>query len=127
NLSLPRGRKKPLETWMRQMQNRKLADVVTTVGWSAGTATRCGASIGNIRAKHSSAVVAGWNTSQTTKLVSPAVGAIKSPRHQSGKPLNWCLVFSISGWQLIAATYGRARLPNDLTWFSKRDIGCQQM
>ena len=70
---------------MRQMQNRKSADGVITVGWNAGTATRCAVSIGNFPAKHSSAATAGWNTSQTTELATAAIGAIHSPRRQPGQ------------------------------------------
>ena len=75
------------------MQNRKSADVDIIVGWNVGTATQCAGFIGNIRAKHSSAAAAGWNTFQTTRFALAAIGAIKSPRHQPGKILNWCLVF----------------------------------
>ena len=78
------------------MQNRKSADVVIIAGWNVGTATRCAGFIGNFRAKHSSVAAAGWNTFQTTKFAPAAIGAIKSPRHQPGKILNWCLVFLVS-------------------------------
>jgi hypothetical protein len=71
NLRLPRGPKRPLETWMRPMRNRKLAAAAITDGWSVGTATQCAVSIGNIRANHSFVVVAAWNTSRTTEFWGP--------------------------------------------------------
>jgi hypothetical protein len=52
-------------------------EVAITVGWSAGTAIQCAVSIGNTRGKHSSAAVAAWNTSQTTKFTAPATEAIR--------------------------------------------------
>src|ERR1700758_2752534 len=82
---------------MRQMQNRKLAAVVIIAGWNAGTATRCAGFIGNIRAKHSSVAAAEWNIFRTTKFAPAAIGATKSPRHQTGKILNGALFFSRQG------------------------------
>jgi len=82
---------------MRQMPNRKWADVDIIAGWNAGTATRCAGSIGNIPVKPSSAAAAGWNTFQTTKFATAAIRAINSPRHQPGKIRNWCLVFGSVG------------------------------
>jgi len=78
------------------MQNRKLADVVIIAGWNAGTATRCAGFIGNILAKHSSVAAVGWNTFPTIKFAPAAIGAIKSPRHQTGKILNGALFFLLA-------------------------------
>jgi hypothetical protein len=96
NLRLPRGPKRPLETWMRPMRNRKLAAAAITDGWSVGTATQCAVSIGNIRANHSSVVVAAWNTSRTTEFWGPQSEPFNRQGTNREIP-NWCLVLWVRG------------------------------